>query len=462
MINVSKQARQPLPNTGIQRSYAEVVAYLDALPEYEYSAQSVIRTAELDALFDQVSHKIDTILVGGSNGKSLAMNFAVKLFGEEKIKTAVISAHHFTTYNEQISLDEKQINNDDFAAVANEVINMATAHVVPANRAEIMFIASMLYAVRQEASVAMIEVARGGQFDLTAICAPKITVVTRVAEDIWGDAGGNDLDAVAKELTTMSHKDAWFVAAEQSKVRLQKMKNWVIERGGQWAMPIRKLAPLPYVYEQLFGRVASLGERIVQLYVEEVRKHFSPFLRGNLLATQQGQRGRPTLEAKRRAEKNPIKSLKTFWQDNFALPGCRFEILEKDLPTVVLDNASNLDAYMNVFLGVRVLHYKRPFKTVAMIMGVPAGLSADELVKAIRYLLKKVPGEVFFVPLPGGQACHAPNDLLTIAKDLNVKARAFASFGDALSSAKDYVDHHEGLIAVTGAPSVVSAYLKSK
>lgn len=463
MINVSKQTRVPSPHVvGTLRTYDEVVAYLESLPAYEYGRNAVVRAAELDALFDHVSQKIDTILVGGSNGKSLAMHFAAQLFREEKIKAAVVSTSHFSRYNERMSVHRKEIDDTAFAEVVNEVINMAESHTITATQTEILLVAGLLHAVRSKAVVAMLEVTRGGHGDPTAMCAPKITVVTRVAQDISGEVGGHDLDAVAKELATMAHKDAWFVASEQSKLRLQKMKNWVAQRGGQWAMPIRKLAPLPYMYEQLFGRVASLGERIAQLYVEEVRKKFSPFLRGNLLATQQGQRGRPTLEAKRRAQQNPIKSLKTFWQDNFVLPHARFEVREKERPCVVLDNGSNLDAYDNTFLGMRVLHYKRPFKSVALIMGVPAGLPASEVVKAVRYLLKKVPGEVFFVPLPDGVACYTPSELLELSKDLNVAARAFESFADALKSAKTHVDAHDGLIAITGAPSVVSAYLASK
>ena len=107
------------------------------------------------------------------------------------------------------------------------------------------------------------------------------------------------------------------------------MKKWADENDINWAMPIRKLAALPYVYEQLYGRAASLGERIAQIYVEDVRKKFSPFLRGNLLATQKGQRGRPTLEAKRNAELNPIKTLKKFWQEDSgpSSGNCHFEIL---------------------------------------------------------------------------------------------------------------------------------------
>jgi folylpolyglutamate synthase/dihydropteroate synthase len=270
---------------------------------------------------------------------------------------------------------------------------------------------------------------------------------------------GNDLDMIAKELVTVAQAGSLFISAEQSKIRLQRMKTWVEERGGVWAMPIRKLAPLPYMYEQLYGRTASLGERITQLYIETVLKRFSPFLRGNLLATQEGQRGRPTLEAKRNAEVNPIKTMKSFWKNQFSLIRGRFEVLDKEKPVVVLDNASNIDAFMNVFLGARLMHYQRPVKGFVMIMGVAASLQIELLLKSIRYLLKKVPGEVVFIPLHDPNlTSHAPEDLLVRAREMNIRARSAQSLTHALQLAKESVDTREGLVVVTGAPSLVTEY----
>ena len=57
------------------------------------------------------------------------------------------------------------------------------------------------------------------------------------------------------------------VSADQSKLNLQVMHDLVKEKNGVWSMPIRKLAALPYPFEQLHGRCAALAERISQTYV---------------------------------------------------------------------------------------------------------------------------------------------------------------------------------------------------
>jgi hypothetical protein len=238
------------------------------------------------------------------------------------------------------------------------------------------------------------------------------------------------------------------------------MKNWAIDHNVKWAMPIRKLAALPYIYEQLFGRIASLGERIAQIYVEDIKGKFSPFLRGNLLITQRGQRGRPTIEAKRQAELNPAKTLKGFWTKQFDLMRGRFEQLNKEKPSILLDNASNVDALSNLYLGVRLLHYQKPLKGLALIIGFSKASNALEAIKLLRYLLKKVNGSVFFVALPGQVASHDPQDLANMAKELNVKVKGCASLEEAIEQAKTVIDERDGLIAITGSNDLIREFWK--
>jgi hypothetical protein len=240
------------------------------------------------------------------------------------------------------------------------------------------------------------------------------------------------------------------------------MKDWIDEKGAKWAMPIRKLASLPYIFEQLYGRSASLAERITQIYVEEIKKKFSPFLRGNLLATQKGQRGRPSLEAKRQAELNPIKTLKSFWNEEFELLRGRFELLDKEKPTILLDTGHNIDALTNVFLGIRLLHYQRPLKGLALIMGISTQIQSSDVIKLIRYLFKKITGQVYFIPLAGVANYYDPEELAATAKDLNFKAKSCNSFEEAFELAKKNVDERAGVVAICGNQSLVSEYWKLK
>jgi len=443
-------------------SYGELVDYLNALPSYEYSARAVERMAALNTVFKDIMHGLNTILVGGASGKSLAINFAAKLFAEESMLSCAVYSSHFLAYNERIVCNGEQINNKAFTDFMNQVVAGAELAGIQPTTHECIVLVGFLHALDQKAEALLLEVPLGGRFDISAVCAPKITAVTRVAEVSAGNIG-ESLDAIAEEMVSIAQPGALFVSAEQSKIRLQKMKIWTEARGGAWFMPVRKLANLPYIYEQLYGRTASLGERITQLYVEEILKRFSPFLRGNLLATQEGQRGRPTLEAKRAAEINPIKSMKLFWKEQFSFLRGRFEVLDKEKPLIVLDTASNVDGFTNVFLGVRLLHYQRGLKGFVLILGVPQGQNGTDLFKAVRYLLKKVTGEIIFVPLHKSLSgsCDA-EELLTVCREMGIRARAASTVEQALYVAKELVDPREGLIAITGGSELVSEYWRSR
>jgi len=456
---ITRQTQNKKKDTLIpgNKNYNDIVEYLDSLVPYEYSEHSINRMKTLDQHLGNLSKKIDIIVVGGTNGKSSTIHFAKKLLKEEGFKSGSCFSSHFLTYNERITSDFESISNKDFADVVSDIITAAQGAKVDVTTHEIMLFASLQFFITNKVDVALLEVGMGGKFDASAYFNPKVTAVTRVTPDNKGILS-EDMDELAQEMLEIAKKDSWFISAEQSKIRLQKMKTWCEDKGAHWSMPIRKLATLPYLYEQLFGRTASLGERVAQIYVEDVKGKFSPFLRGNLLATEKGQRGRPTLEAKRNAELNPIKSLKGFWGDNFDLLRGRFEHLDKEKPSILLDNASNLDALANLFLGVRLLHYQRPLKGFVLILGIAKTVKALEAIKLLRYLLKKVSGHVIFVPLSDDVASHDPIELATFAKEFNIKAKTAQSFDEAMIQAKSCVDERDGLVVISGSKGLVCEY----
>ncbi|HBS47665.1 TPA: hypothetical protein DEO28_04875 [Candidatus Dependentiae bacterium] len=446
---------------GKNRSYNDVIEFLSAANQIDYSKNAISRMQELNKEFDDVASKLDIILIGGVNGKSLTINFAAKLLAEEGIRAGACYSSHILTYNERITLDSKYIQNKQFTDSINEVLNVVEAKKLKATAFEIVTMASLLYFKSEKVDVVFLEVGMGGTLDATNFVKPKISAVTQVSMDDM-DVLGTDFDKVTGELMGIAKNDCYFISAEQSKTCLQKMKEFSDVAGAKWMMPIRKQSALPYIYEQLYGRTASLAERIALIYVENIKGKFSPFLRGNLLLTKQGQRGRPTLEEKKKAILNPVKTLKSFWNEKFELLRGRFELLEKEKPTIILDNAHNLDALANLFLGIRLLHYKKSINGFVLILGMKSFHDANEVVKSIRYLLKKISGQVFFVPAPGEQNVHNPEELCKLAKSFGIRANSYKSLNEAFEVARQAVDERQGLIAIAGTTSMVSEYWKNK
>jgi hypothetical protein len=258
------------------------------------------------------------------------------------------------------------------------------------------------------------------------------------------------------------------VSADQSKLNLQTMQDIVTEKGGEWAMPIRKLAPLAYPFEQLHGRCAALAERITSIYMNACAHKDAVIVTNSLLTKTKGRRGRPTLEVKRQSELNPKRTIEQFWKETLStLPG-RFQLLDKEKPTILLDPAANLDAFKNLLLGTRLLHYKRPLKGLTIILGCNnPELDTNELIKLLRYFFKKTSGQVVVCPvnpIPGQKGSQAWNveKITNDIKSMKIKAKSAANFNEALEMAQKTVDERHGIIVIAGSASIISEYWKNK
>lgn len=465
-INIGKQTTAK--TTGKQRSYNEIVEFLDSNWSTNLGDTSLSRIKQLDQAFGNISQKVNTVVISGTNGKSLTAHFATRLLREEGLTVGTFCAPHILTYNERLSLNNETISNKIFADLGNEVINTAEALGLKLNSFEFLIIMALLYFKNSNVDVALLEVNEGGSCDATTICSPKIAAITRIVDPhAEPGAKGTDKEFIKKTLGTIK-PGTLVVSADQSKINLQVMQSMVTEMGGEWAMPIRKLTQLAYPFEQLHGRCAALAERIAYIYINQFANQDALVIENSLLTKKKGQRGRPTLEAKRQSELNPKKTMEQFWKETLStLPG-RSQLLDKEKPTILLDNASNLDAFRNVLLGTRLLHYQRPLKGLTVILGCNnQNLNIPELLKLLRYFFKKTSGQVIVCPvnpLPGHKGDHAwdvekiTNDI----KSMKIKAKSAKSFAEAFETAQKTVDERHGLVVIAGSSSIISEYWKYK
>lgn len=464
---ITSPSTQPVVQNKKQRSYAEVVEFLDANWQTNREDTALSKLTQLDQAFGSVSKKVPSIVVGGTNGKSLTISFAAKLLREENLKVGTFTSPHVLTYNERFTLNNVTIANKAFTDLANEVINTAEATGLALNSIEILTMMALVYFAEQQADVVIVEAQESGLPRTSMLLTPIVVGITRIAEGA-SPALNKATPETIKAFLHSAKKSSHVVSADQSKLNLQIMQELVENEGGTWEMPIRKLAMLPYPFEQLHGRCAALAERIASIFVNEFVNQNSVILSETLLTKIKGQRGRPTLEAKRRSEMNPKKTLDQFWKDTVnELPG-RFELLAKEKPSILLDNAANLDAIRNLLLGIRLLHYQRQLKGITIILGNNnPDIDTVELLKLLRYFFKKTSGSIVICPsTPNAENVHGRSwDAEAIAQELNnmkVKARAAKSFSEAFAIAQPSVDERNGLIVISGSQEIVTEYWRTK
>lgn len=468
MMDIRKQVNSSTATQDKQRSYNEIVEFLDKNWLKKSEFKTLDKMKQIDQAFSNISQKLDTIFVNGTNGKSLTIDLTVKLLKEEKLKVGAFYSPHILTYNERFSINGETISNKAFTEVANLVISKAQELNLSLNTYEILTMMAIKYFTDQEVDVAVLEVSKGGKFNPVNICNAKVATLTRVAH-VNEKATEDEVKALIVDMMGIVKETTWFVSGDQNKANLQEMNNISDLIKANWAMPIRKLAPLSYPFEQLYGRCAALAERLAQLYVENFHNKGVTITNDSLLSKQKGQRGRPTLEAKRQLELIPKKTIEQFWkEETIGLPG-RFQFLDKEKPSILLDTACNIDAFKNVLLGVRLLHYQRPLKGLTIIVGASKDtLHQEEFLKLIRYFFKKTSGQLLICPIDNpllGSGEDESWDVEKVTNDIKsmkIKAKSCKDFQEAFEIAKKSVDERNGLVVITGSRSIVHSYWKNK
>jgi len=461
MIQNKQSAKDVAINLGKQRSYNEIIELLEKSWNIEPD-KSLKRIEKLNVALKSPSKKLNTIFVSGSNGKSLTVNFVNQILKEEGFKVGSFYSPHILTYNERIALENESLPNKLFTEVANEVLNAAESLNSKFHTLELLTMMALVCFEKNKVDVAVLELNNDDVTDPVNVCKPLILAITRITSDME-KINSEEIKNRISAITDITKKDTYVVSADQSKINLQIMQDLVTEKSGNWMMPIRKLAPLAYPFEQLHGRCASLAERIAQIYVENFTSKEATILNSSLLVKPESQRGRPTLEKKRELELNPRRTLEQFWKDISTTLTGQFQILDKEKPSILLDVASNIDSLSNIFLGVRLLNYKRPFKGLSVIVGCQDSNFNDnpDFIKMVRYFFKKNSGQIIFSPVNK----DSKFDLEKVTNDLKnakIKAKSAKNFAEAFEQAKQSVDERNGLILITGSPAIVSEYWNYK
>lgn len=469
MLTINKQPQKKSDSLKLEKilTYTEVIEYLDSkwtvTPD-----KSLKRFKAINLALNLISKTTPSILIAGINGKSLTADFTTKLLKEEGLSVGTLSSPHILTYNERISVNNEVLSNKKFTDIANIVINAIEQAEINASSTEILTAMALQSFQEAAVDVMVLEVHEPGSWDPTTLCNPKVVAITRITATDSNPEKPEFIDLV-NQISNIAHKDSFVISADQSKLNLQLIKSKALENGAKWAMPIRKLAALPYPFEQIHGRCAALAERTVQIFIKNFITNNATVVSNSLLVRPKGQRGRPSLEAKRQTELNPRRTIDQFWKEcATSLPG-RFQLLEKEKPSILLDTANNIDAITNTLLGIRLIHYQKPLKGIALIIGCENDeLHNSEFLKQIRYLFKKTSGVVIFCPVKKPKD-HNPNstkwdvDAITNeVRNVKIKALSAKNFLEAFDLAKKSIDERYGTIVITGSKSIVSEYWSNK
>ncbi len=450
-----------------QRNLGEITEYFDAHWKVPLDP-TLQRVRSLEKILQHPAQGLPAIVVAGTNGKSTTIQLAAKLLTHEGLRVGTFTTPHILLYKEQLALDLKAIPSKIFTEISNEVIGAAEELGVEAHTFELLLLVALIYFKQNNTDVIIVEMPEfngiSGEQHPINIVDMRVASITRLMPTD-AETSEDQMLSVARSVGTFIRPGMYLVSGDQNKATLNVLQKITIDRGGIWGMPIRKLARLAYPFEQLHGRCAAIAGRIAAAFIEQHIDRIRINEATSLLLHTSGKRGRPTLANKREQELNPRKTIEQFWKETTCDLPCKFQILDKEKPTILLDTASNLDALKNVLLGIRLLHYQRPLKGLVLVMGASKNsIHGEEFLKLIRYFFKKTTGQIFIcppgIPVPGSSDSGSwdVEQVVNDIKSMKVKARACRSFEEAFEHAQKSVDERNGLLVITGSHGIVSSY----
>ena len=440
------------------RIYNEVVHYLDT---HWSPTTSLVAISQLDESFGFPSKKFDVALISGTSGKSTTIHYTSKLLQEEGVKVGAFYTPHTTLYNERFVIDNEQISHKTFTQLANQVIGIVEDKKIAASTKDILTMMAFLFFAENDVNLALFENSQTFGLDPVLYCNVAIAAVTRIVANTSHDDTPAAFTNIMTPVTSKTH----FVSADQNKQNLLILQQLAQAKGAHWSMPTRKLAPLVYPFEQLHGRCAALAQKIAHIYNDNfLQKTTTSIVNATLLSKPKGLRGRPTLQAKKVAESYPEKSLELFWNKTSTTLPYRFQLISDKKPMILLDNADNIDALKNLFLGFRLLAYKQQFKNVSLIIGCHQDqFEGEEFLKELRLFTKKTSGIIAFCPIeqtPGEKIKPSwdVQQMINLTKISKIKAKAFKNFDEAFTTIKSTYDDRDSLIIITGSQAMMQAY----
>ncbi len=199
--------------------YNEAVDWLfKQAPNYQIDGQKAYKPGlgniqKLCDFFDNPQKKLQTIHIGGTNGKGSTSNMIASILQEAGYKVGLYNSPHLVDFTERIKING--INCDKkFVFDFIQKLKHLPSDILP-SFFEFTTIMAFEYFHQQEVDFAIIEVGLGGRLDSTNIITPIISAITNIALD-HQNILGNTLEEIAIEKAGIIKKNTPIISGDEN------------------------------------------------------------------------------------------------------------------------------------------------------------------------------------------------------------------------------------------------------
>lgn len=190
-------------------TFEEAFSYITQFTNYErmtpvrYSREvfDLQRVKEVLSALDDPQEAYPIVHVAGTKGKGSVCAMIASVLQHAGLRVGLFSKPHLIRLNERISIDGREIPNEAFTQVMNELLPQLEERRLegrPLTFFDLITVLALKYFAEQKVDVVVLETGLGGRLDSTNVVSPKVTVITNIAFD-HTHILGETLDKIARE-----------------------------------------------------------------------------------------------------------------------------------------------------------------------------------------------------------------------------------------------------------------------
>jgi dihydrofolate synthase/folylpolyglutamate synthase len=430
--------------------YQAALDYLYGFVDYSLKHASELAKADfnLERMYALMAELGDpqnaypTIHVAGTKGKGSVSALCASALRAAGFKTGLYTSPHLQDFCERIQVDGQPIAHEELAALVDE-IKPAVGRVPLLTTFELTTALGFLYFARKNVDVAVIEVGLGGRLDATNVITPRVSVITSLSYDHTAVLG-ETLTLIAGEKAGIIKPGIPVVSSPQQEEALRVLEKVAAGRGCALTLVGRDITFEPLA-QSLDGQTFNLQP------FDGLRAGSATFnLSIPLLGTYQVENAVTAYAALKASGLDVSDEAIAKGFAEVRWPG-RFEIAQREHPTVIFDSAHNQDSFEKLSAALETYF---PGRKVILVFGVSEDKHLIAMLTAIKPLLTRV-----IATRADHPRALEPQKIVEAARQLGVESEAAAPVETALVRALE-VARKTGSIVLTAGSIFVTAEAK--
>jgi dihydrofolate synthase/folylpolyglutamate synthase len=196
--------------------YEEFLSWLYNLKRFGMT-KGIDNIKVLAEAFQNIHNELKAILVTGSGGKGSTVAMLSKILEKSNYKVGTFIKPHLHRYTERISINSKEINEEELIEIANKVYNKIEEIKMKREYYptffEVTTMISMLYFYEKNVDICVYEIGIGGRYDAVNILDPIVSCLTRVYLE-HTDILGNTVEEIAWNKVGIARNDRFLITGE--------------------------------------------------------------------------------------------------------------------------------------------------------------------------------------------------------------------------------------------------------